>query len=106
MSPSIPPDPSKLRIGILSANPRSYSIRRLVEAGRARGHRMHVLVPGSDPSLMPTSIDVPWTEIARASGGGCFGCSEVGYVLPGGGPVVANNTLYIMDDEGRISAWR
>jgi hypothetical protein len=22
------------------------------------------------------------------------------------GPVVANNTLYIMDDEGRISAWR
>jgi ribosomal protein S6--L-glutamate ligase len=45
MSPSIPPDPSKLRIGILSANPRSYSIRRLVEAGRARGHRMHVLVP-------------------------------------------------------------
>jgi ribosomal protein S6--L-glutamate ligase len=42
---SLPPDPSKLRIGILSANPRSYSIRRLVEAGRARGHRMHVLEP-------------------------------------------------------------
>ncbi len=32
-----------MRIGILSRNARLYSTRRLVEAGRARGHRMRVL---------------------------------------------------------------
>jgi ribosomal protein S6--L-glutamate ligase len=32
-----------LKIVVLSTNPRLYSTRRLVEAGRARGHRMLVL---------------------------------------------------------------
>ena len=32
-----------MRIGILSCNPRSYSIRRLVEAGRSRDHTVTVL---------------------------------------------------------------
>src|SRR5690625_7062592 len=32
-----------MKIAILSRNPRLYSTRRLVEAGEARGHEMHVI---------------------------------------------------------------
>lgn len=37
--------PSILRIGILSANNKSYSTRRLLEAGRARGHKVRIYSP-------------------------------------------------------------
>ncbi|MCB1174022.1 MAG: RimK family alpha-L-glutamate ligase [Leptospiraceae bacterium] len=35
--------PGGLKIGLLAANPEEYSSRRLLEAGRKRGHQMHVL---------------------------------------------------------------
>ena len=32
-----------MKIAVLSRNPNLYSTRRLVEAGRERGHEMHVI---------------------------------------------------------------
>ena len=60
----------------------SYSLAAELDAAAASDVRMHVLEPGSDPSLMPKSIDDPWTEIAQATGGGYFGYTKLDYALP------------------------
>ncbi|MEN5420612.1 hypothetical protein ABE543_15175 [Stenotrophomonas sp. TWI169] len=39
----MPTDPAAMKLAILSRNSSLYSTRRLVEAGRARGHTVRIL---------------------------------------------------------------
>jgi len=41
----LPVDPAAMKLAILSRNSSLYSTRRLVEAGRARGHTVRILDP-------------------------------------------------------------
>ncbi len=45
MMPGLPPPPPSMKLAILSRNTKLYSTRRLVEAGRERGHTVRVLDP-------------------------------------------------------------
>lgn len=57
--PAAVPPPSPVRLVLLSRDPGLYSTRRLVEAGRKRGHRVRVL----DPLRCYMRIGAPASEI-------------------------------------------